>query len=130
MVMSQAAMSASPIGRPRLGVSATAAAKPSTSVSMAALAAILRVDMLHLPFDVDAPAGDAVVVLVREPERALERRLGLAALRDELGARRLHGAGLVPGAALQHRGTAVPFPRHAETGEGLGQHRRLQRSLG
>ncbi len=68
-------------------------------------------------------------MLVREAERVLHRLLGLAALRDELGAQRLRVAGLVPGAALQHRGAAVPAPRHAEAGERLGQHRRLQRRL-
>src|SRR5262249_57169304 len=57
------------------------------------------------------------------------RALGLAALGEERGAARLLIAGLVDGAALQDGGAAVPIPRHAEAGEGLAQHRRLQRRL-
>src|SRR5689334_2393658 len=103
MLMSHGARSAGLMGRPRPGVSATAgtaaSAKGSAKASAAERNASLRVDMLDLPFGVDAPAGEAVVVLVREAERAFHRLLGLAALRDELGAQRLHVAGLVPGAA-------------------------------
>ena len=45
----------------------------------------------------------------------------------QLGAGRLHVASLVPRAALQHHGLAVPAPGHAEPGERLAQHRRVER---
>ena len=38
-------------------------------------------------------------------------------------------AGLVPGAALQHDRLAVPAPGHAEAGQRLGQHRRIERGF-
>src|SRR5436190_18655304 len=105
--MSHALMSASEIGLPSPGVSAAAAlaATPSTSIRATS---DLRVDMFDLPFAVDAPAGDAVVMLVGERQQVRERLRGLAAHGDELGARRLYIAGLVPGAALQHHRLAVP----------------------
>src|SRR5262252_3074563 len=124
--MSHPWMSASEIGRPRLGDSASAAPAPRTTRRAAS---DLRIDMLDLPFRIDAPGRDAVVVLVREGERRLDRRLRLAALRDEFGAQRLRIAGLVPGAAHEHRRLAVPAPRHHETGERLRLHRFLQRGL-
>src|SRR5262249_57552525 len=123
--MSHAAMSAWLIGRPRLGVSACAAT--SAAASAATASAILRVDMLDLPLLADGPAGDAVPMLVREAQH-VRHLLGFAARRHELGARGLHVAGLVPGAALQGGGSAVPAPRHAEARERLGHHRRLPRS--
>src|SRR3954470_1364204 len=127
MVMSQALMSASLIGLPSFGVSAACAA-PSVNASRAA-ATILRVNMLDLPLGADAPAGDAVVVLVREAGD-VRHGLGFAAHRDELRARRLEVAGLVEGAALQHRRSTVPAPGHAKARERLGVHRTLQRRLG
>src|SRR5215831_16332371 len=48
---------------------------------------------------------------------------------NDLGARRLHVAALVPGPALQHRGSAVPAPGHAEARERPWQHRLLQRRV-
>src|SRR5262245_19929789 len=126
--MFQAAMSDSVIGWPARGGSANAAAVPNASV-MASAGRSLRVDMLDAPCAVDAPAGDAVVVLVGEGERGRHRLLGLPACGHELGTQRLHVTGLVPGAALQHHGLAVPAPGHAETREGLGMHRPLQRRL-
>src|SRR5262249_12529698 len=89
----------------------------------------LRVDMLDLPFAVDAPAGDAVVVLVGEGQRGLHRLLGLAARRHEFRPQRLGVAGLVPGAALQHRRLPVPAPGHDEGGECLRVDRALQRGF-
>src|SRR5262249_52267738 len=79
----------------------------------------LSVDMLDPSFAVDAPAGDAVVMLVRERAGVGHRLAGLAARRDELRPRRLRVTGLVPGAAQQHRRPAVPAPRHAEAAERL-----------
>src|SRR5690349_20993770 len=107
MLMSQTAISASVMGLPRLGVCAGAALAPRTSASPMAHSELLRIDMLDLPLRPDAPAGDAVVMLVGEAQH-IGRRLGLAAQRDEFGTGRLHRAALVPGAALQHRGPAVP----------------------
>src|SRR5262249_5871991 len=116
----------SEIFRPRLGDSASATPAPSMTRRAAS---VLRVDMLDLPFAVDAPGGDAVVVLVGEDERGGDRILGLPALRDELGAQRLRGAGLVPGAAQNRGRLAVPLPRHDEAGERLRRNRALQRRL-
>src|SRR5262245_53158239 len=95
--MSQALMSASGMFLPSPGVSATAA-EPNASDN-ATERRRLRVDMLDLPFGVDAPGRDAVVVLVREAERVGDRPGGLAAGRHEVGAQRLRVAALVPGAA-------------------------------
>src|SRR5262245_8240066 len=72
---SQAAMSASEIGLPSLGVCASAAPQPSASPS--ARTAGLGVNMAHLPVAVDRPARDAVVVLVHEAERVGDRLLRL-----------------------------------------------------
>src|SRR5213594_2702782 len=84
--------------------------------------------MFHLPFGVNRPARETVVMLVREAEDPRDL-LGFSALGDELRAGRLHVAGFVPRAALQYRRSAVPAPGHAEPGEGLGEHRRLQRGF-
>src|SRR5690242_19757091 len=120
--MSHCAISASESGRPSFGDSASAAPTPATSRRAAS---DLRVDMLDLPFAVDAPGRDAVVVLVREGERRRDRLLGLPALRDELGAQWLRGARLVPGAAEDRGRLAVPAPRHDEARERLGSDRAL-----
>src|SRR5689334_20550825 len=124
MLMSQAAISACVTGLPRLGPAAIAALD---AIAHSA-AIVLGVDMLHLAFRVDRPAGDGVEVLVGEAEHA-GRLLRLAALGDELAARRLDVAGLVPGAALQHRGAPVPAPQRAKAREGFAVHRPLQRRL-
>src|SRR5262245_43642061 len=100
MAISHALMSASEIGLPSPGVSAIAAGALQAS-AITSRSESLRVDMFDLPLAVDAPAGGAVVVLVREGERATQRGLGLAAGGHELGTGRLHVAALVPGAALQ-----------------------------
>src|SRR6185295_9231730 len=120
--ISQAAISASVMGLPSLGVSAATAAAPSVRSSEAA-SKLLRVDMLDLPGAADAPACETVVVLVGECRRVRDRFLGLAPCRHEVLAQRLRVAGLVPGAALQHGGLAVPAPRHVEAGERLRMHR-------
>src|SRR4051812_48108136 len=123
MLMSQAAISAGVIGLPRLGPAAAAAPAPRASARNAARES-LRVDMLHLPFRVDRPARRPVVVLADE-RRDRRRPRALAALGDDLRARRLHVAGIVPGAALEHRRPAVPAPQGAEARERLRQHRLL-----
>src|SRR5215217_6049906 len=118
MVMSQALMSASLIGFPSPGFSAQAAPAANAAASSRTPATSgLRVDMLDLPLGVDAPAGEAVVVLIGERQGVADRRLGLAACRDEVGAQGLGVAGLVPGAALQHDRLAVPSPGHVEASE-------------
>src|SRR5436305_8384072 len=126
--MFQAVMSASVIGWPARGDSASAVAVPNVSMRTTA-ESDLRVDMLDPPGAVDTPTGDAVVVLVRERQRARHRLLGLPASSHELGAQRLHVAGLVPGAALQHHRLAIPAPWHPEAGESLRIDRALQRRL-
>ena len=78
MAMSQALISDSDIGLPSPEVWANAGPALNDSARMSAHNG-LCIDMLDLPFAVDAPAGDAVVVLVRECERARHRPFGLAA---------------------------------------------------
>src|SRR4051794_35527176 len=130
MLMSQAAMFASVTGLPRPGPSADAALAPRQSASPRAVTPktweiLVGVNMLDPPGAVDAPAGDRVEMMVKHrPDR--RNCLQLAALRDEFGSGRLHVAGIVPGAALQGRGPAVPTPGHAEAGEGFAEHRLRQ----
>src|ERR1700730_16172660 len=110
-LMSHSARSASLTGLPSPGLSAATAALAS-SASDAAMARRLAVNMLGLPFGVDRPAGDDVHVAHRE--RGYRRiDLGLAALGEHVAAGRLHIAGFVGGAALQHDRLAVPPPPHA-----------------
>src|SRR5580692_11920891 len=121
MLMSQAAISASVIGFPRPGPSADAALAVRQSASPRTGEILLGVNMLDLPGAVDAPAGNGIKVVVQHrPDR--RSCLQFAALRDEFGSGRLQIAGIVPGAALQGRGPAVPTPGHAETGEGFAEH--------
>src|SRR6266550_2638682 len=77
MAMSQAAISASVIGLPSFGASAAIATEPNGRTSAAA-SKVLRVNMFDLPGAADAPAREAVVVLIGEPERVRHRFLGLA----------------------------------------------------
>src|SRR5580704_11570193 len=134
MLMSQAAMSASVTGLPRPGPSADAALAARQSASprtpTPSVGEIrLGVNMLDLPSAVDAPAGNGIKVMVQHrPDR--RSCLQFAALRDEFGSGRLHVAGIVPGAALQGRGPAVPAPGHAEASEGLAEHWLRQTGLG
>src|SRR5215467_4839351 len=125
--MFQPLMSASEMVLPRPGVSANAV-DPNASESAREMTT-LRVDMLDLPFAVDAPGRDAVVVLIGESERVGHRTLRLTAGGDEFGAGRLRVAALVPGAADEDHGLAVPAPWHGEAREGLRMGRPLQRRL-
>src|SRR5579883_1159662 len=131
--MSHALMSASETGLPRFGDWLPGLCAKLAPVSNARATAKanngLRIDMLDLPFAVDGPTGDAVVVLVREKQGARKGLLGLAPRRHKLGAQRLHVPGLVPGAALQDRRLAIPAPRHLEAGERLVEDGRLQRGF-
>src|ERR1700730_4339078 len=126
--MSQALMSASETGLPSPGLSASTGPAPSESARASAESG-LCIDMLDLPFAVDRPAGDAVVVLVGESQRGRHRLAGLAPRRHEFGAQRLGVAAVVPGAALQDRGLALPAPGHDEAGERLGIDGPLQRGF-
>src|SRR5258708_32443004 len=124
MLMSQGASSASPMGWPRPGP----AANPVVIFNISKKQESLGINMPHPSRSVDRPARRAVVVLARKP-RDRRRLQGLAADGDDLGARRLHVPRLVPGAALQHRRSAVPVPGDAKARERLGEHRLLQRPL-
>src|SRR6266481_4302816 len=107
MLMSHPAMAAASNGLPRLGPSAEAAAAGRQKASQTAVISPLRVNMLDLSRAVDPPAGDRVEMLVQH-HRDRRDRLQLTALGDKLGAGGLHVAGLIPGAALQDCGAAVP----------------------
>src|ERR1700716_848198 len=128
MLKSHSASSASLTGLPSPGRSPAiaVAAPPSASTSGTTTARRLPVDMLELPFVVGGPTRDDVHVPHREGgHRSVH--LGFAALGEHLRARRLHVAGLVPGTALQHDRLAVPAPGRAEPGQGLAEHRRVER---
>src|SRR3989475_2588932 len=105
MLMSQAAISAGSIGVPRFGPAEKAALEPRPSART--MPGSLCVNMFHLPFAVDRPAREAVVVLVREAE---DRRdlIGLPALGNQPGAGPLHASRLGPSAAPQHRQAPRP----------------------
>src|SRR5215470_1080605 len=118
-LMSQGARSAGEIGCPKRGASAAPAKAAVANRIAAPRARTSRERIGRLPFLVDAPAGDGVVVILAAQPAGL----------DELRARRLHHAGVVGGAALQHGGTAVPFPGGAKARERLRQDRFLQDRL-
>src|SRR5262245_44893695 len=124
--MSQALMSASERFLPRPGVSATAGTAATTKAKPTPIR-MLRIHMFDRSAAVDAPARDAVVVLVRECQRAGQWTRRLSAHRHKFRASGLHIAGLVPGAALQDHRLPVPAPWHPEAGEGLWTDRPLQR---
>src|ERR1700730_4946731 len=128
MLMSQSARSASLTGLPSPGGSAAIAEPAMPSTSARDMARRLPVDMLGLPFAIDGPTRDDVHVPHREGGHR-NVHLGLATLSEHLAAGRLHIAGLVPGAALQHDRLAIPAPGQAEPGQGLGEHRRVERRL-
>src|SRR3954466_12811122 len=96
MVMSQPLMSASLIGLPSPGFSAHAAPAPSAAASRTPATSGLRIDMLDLPLGIDAPAGEAVVVLVGKRQGVTDRRFGLATGGNEIGPQRLRVSGFVP----------------------------------
>src|ERR1700730_14300559 len=116
--MSQALISASDIGLPSPVFWANAAPIPNEKAMMRA-ANGLCIDMFDLPFAVDRPAREAVVMLVGEGQRGRQGLPGLTPRRHEFGTQRLYVAGLVPGTTLQDRRLAIPAPRHHEAGEGL-----------
>src|ERR1700730_10323679 len=125
MLVSHTSISAGLTALPRFGPSPCAADEPSASATTMAERRCLCVNMVHLPVAIDRPARDGVEVLVRESVNGRDR-FQLAALRDELGTSRLRVARVVPGAALQYSGTAVPTPRHAKARKRFAEHRLLQ----
>src|SRR5580700_8429036 len=130
MSMSHSARSAGVIGFPRFGLSPCAppiaSARPHDSNSDTKIA--LRVRMGDLPLGVDRPADDGIEMMVLEPQHRGHRRQ-LAAGRNELRARGLGIAALVPGAALQDGCSPAPAPRHAESRKRHAQHRLLKGGL-
>src|SRR5262245_57623629 len=107
--MSQALMSFSVIGWPRPTdcpspfLSAANAMLDASAIAVtAARDSFLGVDMFDLSLGVDAPAGDAVVVLAVEAERVGDGLERFAARGHEFLPQRLAVAGVVPGAAHQH----------------------------
>src|ERR1700692_532541 len=89
MLMSQAAMAASSIGLPRLGVSANEAPVIIADNKEAEKIAHLDVNMLDLPIASDAPTGDRVIVLIGKAQDRRRFRQ-FAACGDEFGAGRLY----------------------------------------
>src|SRR5689334_5341872 len=135
--MSQALMSFSVIGWPRptdcprpFLSAASAMLEASASAATAARDSFLGVDMFDLSLGVDAPAGDAVVVLAVEAIRVGDRLESFAARGHEFLPQRLAVAGVIPGAAHQHGRSAAPAPRDVEARERLWIDRTLQRCLG
>src|SRR6476469_5368071 len=99
MAMSHCLMSASEIGLPSFELWACALPALNESARMRA-ASVLCIDMLDLPLAVDAPARDAVVMLIGEDQRGRYRITGFAPRCHKRRAKWLHVAGLIPGAAL------------------------------
>src|SRR6478752_3173207 len=121
MLISQDDRSPGAIGAPKRAPSAEsagAAAQIIAAVSIAIVRAPARSSerIARLPFLVDPPARDGVVVILAAQP----------AFRHELRPGGLHAAGIVGGAALQDGGSSTPLPRDAKTRERLRQHRLLQ----
>src|SRR5688572_10702632 len=126
--MSHALISAVVAGRPTPGNWAPArcccaAAGVTSAIVIAAAArqrraAIQSVDLniAHFPALRLLPRLDRVVVVDRAPAAHLAQLVDLG----------LHIPGLVDGARLEHRGTAVPDPVDVEASEALGEHGRLE----
>src|SRR6267378_3725625 len=110
MLMSQAAISAASMDLPRLG---PAARQPKLTAKINTAAVSLCVDMAYRPRAADRPAGHAVVVLARERRHRRHFR-SLPPHRDDLGARGLRVARLVPCPTLQYGGAAIPVPGDTE----------------
>src|ERR1700752_4397787 len=99
------------------GLCASARVAHSSSMATAnAASPSLREGIGHLAVCRDTPRPDRVVVV----------DVIVAAHGEQFSQRRLDIAGLVDGAALDHRGLAVPMPWQAEAGQRPRQHRRLQ----
>src|SRR5919106_4913498 len=105
ILMSHPAISAGVAGRPRLGVSwATLDVEAARARSTITTAVTLRVDIFHLTGSLYLPRLDGIVV-----------KDGVRAMRADQGvARRLDGASVVSGTALEHSRGTVPLPGGAE----------------
>src|SRR5262245_43410342 len=84
--------------------------------------------MFHLAIRVDCPGCDRVVVLAWKRSDGWNLS-GLASLGYKLRACGLHISSVVPCAALQYCGTAVPPPRDTESRESFAVDRFLERCL-
>src|SRR5580700_2272356 len=128
MSMSHGARSAGLIGLPRFGPAPNTTPGASVRPNSTDTSTALCIRMCDLPFLVDRPARDPVVMMVFKRQQR-RHRWQLAACCNEFRPRRLCVAVLVPSAALQDGWTAVPLPRHAKARERHAQHRLLQRGL-
>src|SRR5882757_2974503 len=118
--MFQPAISASVATRPMpYGFCAFALVTHSSAATANAANSSLCVGICYLAVFSDAPGPDRVVMV----------DVIVAAHREQFGQGRLHVAGLVDGAALDHRRLAIPMPRQAEAGQRPHQHRLLQLRL-
>src|SRR5260221_2293139 len=110
MLMSQRAISSALTAAPNAGWrDGDCAAKAARLAAPTAMTMRLDVNIFPAPVGAHGPAHDGVVVIA----------IGGRVLRQPRLARRLHAPLLVGGAALQHRFLALPFPRQAETHQGL-----------
>src|SRR5260370_21785960 len=128
MSMSHSARSAGVIGFPRFGLSACAPPMARARVHDSDTKIALCVRMSDPPLGVDRPADDGIEMMVLEPQHRGHRGQ-LAAGRNELRARGLDIAALVPGAALQDGRSPAPAPRHAESRKRHAQHGFLKGGL-
>src|SRR6476659_6686897 len=89
---------------------------------------MLRIYMFHLAAWSDCPGCDRVEVLAW---KCSDRRnlSGLASLRYKLRSCGLHISGIIPRAALQCCGAAIPPPRNTEPRESFAVDGILQRCL-
>src|SRR5580704_11475261 len=126
--MSQGARSAGLIGLPRFGPAPNTTPGASVRENSADARRALCIRMCDLPFLVDRPARDPVVMMIFKGQQRRHRRQ-LAARRDELSPRRLRIAVFVPSATLQNGRAAIPLPGHTKARERHAQYRLLQRRL-
>src|SRR5580700_1998615 len=123
--MSQGARSAGLIGLPRFGPAPNTAPGASVRENSTDTRTALCIRMCDLPFLVDRPARDPVVMMVFKGQKWRHRRQ-LAARCNKLRPRRLRVAVFVPSTALQNCWAAIPLPGHAKARECHAQHRLLQ----
>src|SRR5579864_9846396 len=96
-------------GRPRLGLCARQTAGARNKSTPENWRVNLSVNILHRPIGFNAPALNAVKVIL------LARRI----LSHPVGSRRLRAARLVGSAAHQRGGPPIPLPRQAEARHSL-----------
>src|SRR5690625_900615 len=114
--MSQAAISAGVAARPSPSSAwsgGTADSGSARARAAVAIAALVHLDIGHLPAFGDAPGLDGVIVIDR----------ARAAHFAQLPITRLHIAGAVDGATLQDAGRSVPHPVDIETRQTFIEHR-------